>query len=317
MKKTRNIYLVAGKRYLEMLGQWSVLGFTFALVSSIDHPIIVNILQSLILIGAIILLIYYTITNIQMIINNRAYKVGYKNEIIEGVQIEYAVGSFWDVAKKYEDDRNTAIIIGVNNQFKLDKDFIIEKSLIGEYISNNYNEKEFEELKSYMETQLSKLPSEINENNKVIYPYGSLIKLPKKGNNKFEVGLLSMCKENENGGFVTEQDILLLAIEKMFQNLSSYFPNYTVVVPLMGTDSAAIKLDHKTVAKYVISSFAHHTRIGKNRLAKRLVVSLYGKDFPNLENIIEVKNHIDLECSQKQDTYDLLKHDANIRVKLD
>ncbi|KAB2332610.1 hypothetical protein [Bacillus mesophilum] len=122
MKNKDSIVLRIGKRVFQMLGQWSVLGFVFTLSKNIDNKHTVSIIGSFLILFAIVLLIYYFITSINILRDHNRFKRSYSKALTgKKVSIGYEVGSFWDVVDRFKDVEKVAVIIGINNRFCTDE----------------------------------------------------------------------------------------------------------------------------------------------------------------------------------------------------
>ncbi|MFB7140150.1 hypothetical protein ACFCYN_10890 [Gottfriedia sp. NPDC056225] len=52
---------------------------------------------------------------------------------------------------------------------------------------------------------------------------------------------------------------------------------------------------------------ANYSRIKQHRLARRIVISLYDKDFEKMEDLMSLKKHIDMECEMGTFSYSKIK----------
>ncbi|WP_066297262.1 macro domain-containing protein [Bacillus sp. FJAT-29937] len=317
MQKENRIYVSIGKRIFQMLGQWSILSFAYTLSKNIENEMIVLIIKFLIFSCGLGLLVYYVITSIGMLRNYNRFKKSYSQDLSgKKVSIGYEVGSFWEVVDRFKGEESVAVIMGINNRFCIDKDYINSTSLINNYIST-LSEEEHQQLDSTIHNQLNHLIIEHDHNNLPMYPYGTLCTLKPSKDNHYEVGLLAMCEPsnlNTQGKFASTRRDLIFSFEKLFEEMSNHYTDYTLVIPLIGTKSSGGPLTHEEVAKYLISAFANYTRIYERRLARRLVVSIYDKDFETVESIMEIKSHIDMECGMGDFSYSKIKNEMDVRT---
>lgn len=317
MQKENKIYVTIGKRVFQMLGQWSVLSFAFTLSKNLDNDMLILIVKYFVFSFAAGLLLYYVITSIRILQDYTSFKKSYSQDFSEKKSsIGYEVGSFWEVVDRFKDEENVAVIIGVNNRFCIDENYINSKSLINNYIST-ISEEEHQQLKRTIHNQLNHLIIEYDHNNLPVYPYGTLCTLNPTSNNHYEVGLLAMCEpsnSNIQGKFASTRKDLIFSFEKLFEEMSNHYTDYTLIIPLIGTKSSGGPLTHQEVAKYLISAFANYTRINERRLARRLVVSIYDKDFETTESIMEIKRHIDIECGMGSFSYSKIRNEMDIRT---
>jgi hypothetical protein len=254
-----------------------------------------------------IALIYYIVKIVSIHVGE---KKRYSREFLKKSNIGYEVGSFWDVVKKHSKEEELAIIIGVNNRFRLDTGYINNRSLVYDYVKQ-LDEKTVREIENRIQGDLKDKIMDREPDGTPIFEYGSICVFPKQAQIQYEAALLAMCepsKANISQRFTSERKVLVESLEKMFEQMPKIFTNATIIVPLIGTSSSGSPLSHEEVAKYLISAFADYSRITEGRLAKRFIISIYNKDikqkFINLE---EIKRHIDNECDSKEFSYSKLK----------
>lgn len=319
MQKENRISVKIAKRIFQMLGQWGVLSFVYTLCKNIDNDIIVLIIKYFFILCGMGLLVYYVITSMRILRDHKRFKRSYSLDLSgKKVSIGYEVGSFWEVVDRFkgEEEEKVAVIIGINNRFCIDKNYINSTSLINNYIST-LSEEERQQLNSTIHKQLKHLIIKHDDNNLPVYPYGTLCTLNPSKDNNYEVGLLAMCEpinSNMQGKFASTRRDLIFSFEKLFEEMSNHYTEHTLVIPLIGTKSSGGPLTHEEVAKYLISAFANYTLINERRLARRLVVSIYYKDFETVESIMEIKRHIDIECGMGSFSYSKIKSEIDLHT---
>ncbi|KAB7665277.1 macro domain-containing protein [Bacillus sp. B1-b2] len=314
MRKENRISVTIGKRILQMFGQWGVLSAVYTFCKNIDNNLLVESIKWFLILCAIVITGYYLKTSLEIWRNYNSFKKRYSLDLTgKKVSIGYEVGSFWEVVDRFKGDggenERVAVIMGVNNRFCIDKDYINSSSLINNYLSI-LSDEEYQQLTSKIHNQLKHLVIKHDINQLPIYPYGTLCTLNPSKDNHYEVGLLAMCEpvnSNIQGKFASTRKDLIFSLEKLFEEMSNHYTDYTLVIPLIGTKSSGGPLTHEEVAKYLISAFANYTRINERRLARRLVVSIYYKDFETVESIMEIKRHIDMECGMGSFSYSKIK----------
>ncbi|KAB2332609.1 hypothetical protein F7732_10985 [Bacillus mesophilum] len=176
---------------------------------------------------------------------------------------------------------------------------------------------ESQQVNSTIHDQTKQLITRHDHNNLPVYPYGTLCTLKPNSGNHYGVGLLAMCEPNDSnqpGNFASTRKDLIFSFEKLFKEMSNHYTEHTLVIPLIGTKSSGGPLTHEEVAKYLISAFANYTRIYERRLARRLVVSIYDKDFESVEDIMEIKRHIDMECGMGSFSYSKIKSEMDVQT---
>ncbi len=238
-------------------------------------------------------------------------KKRYTREFLRKSKIGYEVGSFWDVVKRFQKEDDLAIILGVNNRYKIDGDYLNHRSLVHDFVSQ-FDDETVEKVRGDIMKKLDQQIVAQDEDGHPVFEYGSIFVVPPMNGIKYETGLLSMCepsKSNISQRFVSERRVLMQSFEKMFEEMPGIFTNATIIIPLIGTSSSGSHLSHEEVAKYLISAFADYSRINNGRLAKQFILSIYDKDikqkFINLE---EIKRHIDNECDSRDFSYSTLKY---------
>lgn len=315
MRKENSIWITIVKRFFQMFGQWGALSvvYTFCKYLFGNNSIVESIFWLFVLCAAVITG-YYVKTNIEIWRNHRRFKKSYSVDLTgKKVSIGYEVGSFWEIVDKFKGEENVAVIIGINNRFSIDKSYINSTSLLNNYISK-LPEEDYQQMISTIHNQLKHLTIGHDDNNLPVYPYGTLCTLEPSKDHHYEVGLLAMCEpinSNTQGKFASKRRDLILSLEKLFEEMSNHYTEHTLVIPLIGTKSAGGPLTHEEVAKYLISAFANYTRINERRLARRLVVSIYDKDFETVESIMKIKSHIDMECGMGSFSYSKIKSEID------
>lgn len=299
------------KRFFQMVGQWGALGFLYTMIKNFNNNTVVFVSKVFLIILATCIGLYYLYTTIKMGFEFKRTKRSYIQKISnKNVKIGYEVGSFWDVVNRYKNKEDVAIILGINNRFIINSNFINSKSLVSNYIES-LSESNIGELKNIISHELNDFIVDYDKDNNPIYSYGSLACINQFEQHHYEVGLLAMCEPigNGKGKFNSTRKDLIYSFEKLFENMSDHYTEHTLIIPLIGTKSSGSPLSHEEVAKYLISAFANYTRISERRLAKGLIVSIYDKDLESMKHIMEVKRHIDMECGMGNFSYLKVKNE--------
>lgn len=300
-----------GNRLFELIARISLIPTLYlTLTALIDTP---YFSITYIIVGSLIgvwMIYHYSTTSYKMYINHQKIKTGYQREFLDKqVKIEYEVGSFWDVVDRFKEEEKVAVVLGVNNRFCLDDDYLSKTSLISDYMMNVSSD-EREKIGRDIESTMIEHIKEYDQNNKPIYKFGSLFLIQPTEDSHYEVALLSMCEpsaSNLSGRFASTRQTLIESFEKLFEQMPGVFTDYTLIIPLIGTKSSGSPLSQEEVAKFLISAFANYSRVNQNRLAKRLIISLYDKDFKEMKELMKIKNHIDMEADKGDFSYSKLK----------
>ncbi|MFE8701777.1 macro domain-containing protein [Cytobacillus sp. FJAT-54145] len=259
---------------------------------------------------AFIFAVYYSISIYKIINNYIKLRRSYSREFLDKkVIISYEVGSFWDVVDRFKDNEDVAIVLGVNNRFCLDEDYLSKTSLVYNYIQKLSDTEKYN-LQENLKEQLSADIISYDQTNRPIYSNGALYVSHPTENIHYETALLAMCEPsylNVPGKFTSSREGLIESFEKLFEQMPNIFTNSTLIIPLIGTKSSGSPLSQEEVAKFLISAFANYSRIKQHRLARRLVVSLYDKDFENMKDLVKLKKHIDMECEMGAFSYSKIK----------
>lgn len=307
----KKIYIQIGKRVFDLLARLSlILSVCLALSKTFSSPLLVLPVKILgVLIGGGVL-VYYIKSIINMInnyINSR--KCYYREFLDKKVMIGYEVGSFWDVVDRFKEEDNVAIVLGVNNRFCFEENYLSKTSLVYQYIKK-LSETEKYDLEQSLKDKLTEDVVDYDTSNRAIYGNSTLYVSPPTEKTHYETALLSMCEPsylNISGKFTSTREGLIESFEKLFEQMPNIFTNSTIIIPLIGTKSSGSPLSQEEVAKFLISAFANYSRINQGRLARRLVISLYDKDFEKMEDLVRVKNYIDMECDMGSFSYSKLK----------
>lgn len=237
-------------------------------------------------------------------------KKRYSREFLNKSSIGYEVGSFWDVVKRHSKEEELAIILGVNNRFKIGSSYLNNRSLVYDFVSQ-FDDEVVRDIEERIAYSLHDKKISHQEDGTSVYEYGSIHVVEKINGIDYETGLLAMCepsKSNISQRFSSERKVLAQSFEKMFEEMPGIFTNSTIIIPLIGTSSSGSPLSHEEVAKYLISAFADYSRIQHGRLAKRFIISIYNQDIKNQYiHLDEIKRHIDNECDSKEFSYSKIK----------
>ncbi len=246
----------------------------------------------------------------KIIITHRGEKRSYSRELLKKSKIGYEVGSFWNVVNRYHKKDELAIIVGVNNRFKLNRDYLHNRSLVYDYVKQ-FDESTVEQIESDIHSALERKIIDYEPDGSPIFEYGSIYVIPKHNGVKYETALFAMCEPSSPDfpqRFASDRKGLVESFEKMFEQMPAIFTESTLIVPLIGTSSSGSPLSHEEVAKYLISAFADYSRIKHGRLAKNFIISIYNKDIEHeFINLEEIKRHIDRECDSKEFSYSKIK----------
>lgn len=226
----------------------------------------------------------------------------YMRNIYNWSQIGYMTDSLWDALDKLNDTSNLATIIGINNRFTLDRKRLSDHSLVSEHLEK-YSDSELEEIKADITETLKKFIIGC-DGDEMIYQYGIIYKLPKpqkySAEQHYDVALLSMCEPvpRINKRYRSSVIILKESFDKMFQQMGTYFTDYTVVLPLIGTASAGTYMSCEKTAKYLITNYIEQINKNNGRLSEKLILALGENNVKNdFINPRKIKRHIDYECN--------------------
>jgi hypothetical protein len=298
-----------GRTFIEYFGVFGVIVTVYVyLQDKFSDLFILKIISMPVISGfiGIFLLAHWT----KIFTNHISEKKQYNREFLKKSSIGYEVGSFWDVVKRHSKEEELAIILGVNNRFKLDSRYLNNRSLVYDFVSQ-LDEVKVREIEQDIAESLQDKQINHMKDGTSIYEYGSIHVVDKVSGVDYETGLLAMCepsKSNVSQRFTSERQVLAQSFEKMFEEMPGIFTNSTIIIPLIGTSSSGSPLSHEEVAKYLISAFADYSRINHVRLAKRFIISIYHQDIKNKYiHLDEIKRHIDNECDSKEFSYSKLK----------
>jgi hypothetical protein len=311
-KNNEHIFKRAIKRVFDLVARLSLI-YTFFLTIYKIHssPFLYYLYMVIGVVMGSIVIIYYISTIYKMIRDH--YKLGksyYREFLDKKAMIGYEVGSFWDVVDRFKgDDDDVAIVLGVNNRFCLDGDYLSKTSLVYNHM-NKLSDTEKVNLEHDLREKLKDDVIDYDGENRSIYRNGSFYVSHPTEKIHYETALLSMCEpshSNISGKFTSTREDLIESFEKLFEQMPNIFTNSTLIIPLIGTKSSGSPLSQEEVAKYLISAFATYSRIKQHRLARKLVISLYDKDFEKKEDLMKIKTHIDMECDMGTFSYSKIK----------
>ncbi|EMR05529.1 hypothetical protein C772_02501 [Bhargavaea cecembensis DSE10] len=151
------ILRIPATRFFLMISQWSLLFFLFNIFRGYLNGDILSFVKYILFLFAVGIGIYHTKSAIEELVNHYRFKKSYSKTFSgKKVSIGYEVGSFWKVVDRYKDKEKVAVIIGVNNRFCIDRNYINPNSLISDYISS-VSKKEVDEIKTTIHKQLNHL----------------------------------------------------------------------------------------------------------------------------------------------------------------
>lgn len=306
-----NIVILVIKRGVELFAKVSL---TFAiytmLTKLVSAPLLLQIFKWIGVLVAIAFVVYYVRSIFKIVNNYRKLRTSYSREFLDKkVMIGYEVGSFWDVVDRFKDNEDVAIVLGVNNRFCLEEGYLSKTSLVYNYIQKLSDTEKYN-LEQSLKEKLNEDIIGYDLANRPIYSNGALYVSHPTEKAHYETALLSMCEPsyiNVPGKFTSTREGLIESFEKLFEQMPNIFTNSTLIIPLIGTKSSGSPLSQEEVAKFLISAFANYSRIKQHRLARRLVISLYDKDFEKTEDLVKIKKHIDMECEMGTFSYSKIK----------
>ena len=306
-----NMLVQVFKRVFDLLGRISLIYAIYILLTKMfTGPYLIFLFKVIGSIVAGLVVVYYSYTIFEIVGKFCKLKKSYFKEFLDKkVTIGYEVGSFWDVVDRYKDEDDLAIVVGVNNRFCLDQDYLSKNSLISDYM-RKLSDTEKEVLNQDIKSKMYGDIIGYDEMKKPIYRNGALYVSHPTENIHFETALLAMCEPsyiNGSGKFTSTREGLIESFEILFEQMPNIFTNSTLIIPLIGTKSSGSPLSQEEVAKFLISAFANYSRIKQHRQARRLVISLYDKDFEKMEDLLKIKKHIDMECEMGAFSYSKIK----------